>query len=76
MGLDTLQSRGDRAKLKWWYKLATLPEDQEWNINRYRKAINYLRICARSAVCAIKKNFFCYGRRYLERTCVWLWWLA
>ena len=19
MGLDTLQSRGDRAKLKWWY---------------------------------------------------------
>ena len=24
MGLDTLQSRRDRAKLKWWYKLATL----------------------------------------------------
>ena len=23
MGLDTLQSRTDRAKLKWWYKLAT-----------------------------------------------------
>ena len=21
MGLDTLQSRRDRAKLKWWYKL-------------------------------------------------------
>ena len=40
MCLDTLQSRRDRAKLKWWYKLATLPEDryrkqlfnQEWNI--------------------------------------------
>ena len=40
MGLDTLQSCRDRAKLKWWYKLATLPEDrypkqlfnQEWNI--------------------------------------------
>ena len=38
MGLDTLQSRRDRAKLKWWYKLATLPEhpkqlfNQEWNI--------------------------------------------
>ena len=39
MGLDTLQSRRDRAKLKWWYKIATLPEDrypkqlfnQEWN---------------------------------------------
>ena len=44
MGLDTLQSRRDRAKLKWWYKLATLPEDrypkqlfnQEWNIKPRR----------------------------------------
>ena len=27
MGLDTLQSHRDKAKLKWWYKLATLPED-------------------------------------------------
>ena len=27
MGLDTLQSRRDRAKLKWCYKLATLLED-------------------------------------------------
>ena len=39
----------DRAKLKWWYKLATLPDDrypkqlfnQEWNIKscrgRYRE---------------------------------------
>ena len=44
MGLDTLQSRKDRAKLKWWYKLATLPEDrypkqlfnQEWNIKPRR----------------------------------------
>ena len=25
---DTLQSRRDRAKLKWWYKLATLSEDR------------------------------------------------
>ena len=41
IGLDTLQNCRDRAKLKWWYKLATLPEDrypkqlfnQEWNIN-------------------------------------------
>ena len=39
-GLDTLQSHRDREKLKWWYKLVTLPEDrypkqlfnQEWNI--------------------------------------------
>ena len=44
MGLDTLQTRKDRAKLKWWYKLATLPEDrypkqlfnQEWNIKPHR----------------------------------------
>ena len=39
-GVDTLQSCRNRAKLKWWYKLATLPDDrylkqlfnQEWNI--------------------------------------------
>ena len=39
MGLETLKSRRNRAKLKWWYKLATLPEDrfpkqlfsQEWD---------------------------------------------
>ena len=44
MGLDTLQSRRDRAKLKWWYKLANLSEDrypkqlfnQEWNIKPRR----------------------------------------
>ena len=44
MGLDTLQSRRDRAKLKWWFKLATLPEhryskqlfNQEWNIKPHR----------------------------------------
>ena len=35
MGLETLRSRRDRAKLKWWYKLATMPEEklfsQEWD---------------------------------------------
>ena len=44
MGLDTLQSRMDRAKLKWWYKLDILPENrylkqlfnQEWNIKPRR----------------------------------------
>ena len=44
MGLDTLQNRRDRAKLKWWYKLATLPENrypkqlfnQKWNIKPRR----------------------------------------
>ena len=24
MGIDTLQSRRDRAKLKWWYKLVMI----------------------------------------------------
>ena len=28
MGVDTLQSCRDRAKLKRWYKLATLPDDR------------------------------------------------
>ena len=45
MALDTLQSCRDRVKLKWWYKLATLPEDryilkqlfnQEWTIKPRR----------------------------------------
>ena len=52
MGLDSLHSHRDRAKLKWWYKLATLPEDrypkqlfnQEWNIKpcrgRQRKVLS------------------------------------
>ena len=44
MGLETLQRRRDRAKLKWWYRLATFSEDrypkqlfnQEWNIKPRR----------------------------------------
>ena len=24
LGIDTLQSRMDKAKLKWWYKLVTI----------------------------------------------------
>ena len=39
MELETLKGRRDRAKFKWWYKLATMPEDrfpkqlfsQEWD---------------------------------------------
>ena len=53
MGLDTLHSRRDRAKLKWWYKLATLPEDrypkqmfnQEWNIKPRRG--RQRKVCSR-----------------------------
>ena len=44
MGLETLKSRWDKAKLKWWYKLATMPQDrypkqlfsQEWNVKPRR----------------------------------------
>ena len=50
MGLESLKGRRDRAKLKWWYKVASLPEDrypkqlfrQEWKTKprrgRRRKA--------------------------------------
>ena len=39
LGIDTLQGHRDKAKLKWWYKLVTMPEDrypkmlfsQDWN---------------------------------------------
>ena len=39
LGIDSLQCRRDKAKLKWWYKLVTMPEDrypkilfgQDWN---------------------------------------------
>ena len=44
MGLDSLQGRRDKAKLKWWYKVATMPEHrysrklfvQEWNVKPCR----------------------------------------
>ena len=44
MGLDSLQGRRDKAKLKWWYKVATMPERryprklfvQEWNVKPRR----------------------------------------
>ena len=40
MGLETLKSRRDRAKLRWWYKVCRLPDNrypkqllsQEWEI--------------------------------------------
>ena len=28
MGLESLRGRRDRAKLKWWYKLVSMPEDR------------------------------------------------
>ena len=44
LGIDTLQGRRDKAKLKWWYKFVTMPEDrypkklfsQDWNIKPLR----------------------------------------
>ena len=28
LGLETLKSRRDRAKLKWWYKVCRLPDNR------------------------------------------------
>ena len=44
MGLETLQGRRDKAKLKWWYNIAVMSGDryprklfsQEWNIKSRR----------------------------------------
>ena len=44
LGIDTLQGRREEAKLKWWYKLVTMPDDrypkklfsQDWNIKLRR----------------------------------------
>ena len=54
MGLETLKSRRDRAKLKWWYKLATMPEDrfpkqlfsQEWDqkLRRGKQRKTWVRV--------------------------------
>ena len=53
MGLDTLQSLRDRARLKWWYKLTTLPDgrypkqlfNHEWNIKPRRG--RQRKVCSR-----------------------------
>ena len=44
MDINTLHGRRDNAKLKWWYKLFTMPEDsypkmlfsKNWNIKSCR----------------------------------------
>ena len=44
MGLETLKSCRDKAKLKWWYKLASMPVrrysrqlfNQEWKVKPRR----------------------------------------
>ena len=28
MGIESLKGRRDRAKFKWWYKLASMPEER------------------------------------------------
>ena len=32
MGLEMVKSRRDKAKLKWWYKLATMPQDSSYSV--------------------------------------------
>ena len=41
MGLEYLQGHRDKAKFKWWYKLACMEGDKHphkhyWNINTWR----------------------------------------
>ena len=41
MGLETLKSRRDKAKLKWWYKLPSMSVrrycfNQEWKVKPRR----------------------------------------
>ena len=53
LSIDTLQGRRDKAKLKWWYKLVTMPEDrypkmlfsQDWNIKPRRG--RQRKVCSR-----------------------------
>ena len=47
MGLETLKSRRDKAKLKWWYKLVSMPVrryprqliNQEWKVKPRRESL-------------------------------------
>ena len=51
MGLDTLYFK-EQAKLKWWYKLVSMPEDrypkqlfsQEWNVDREKPGVEWRMI--------------------------------
>ena len=59
MWLDSLQGRRDKAKLKWWYKVATMPMHrysrklfvQEWNVKPRRGR-------QRKYWCKVVKKFF------------------
>ena len=49
MGLDSLQGRRDKAKLKSWYKVATMPEHQysfvqEWNVKPRRQRKHWCKV--------------------------------
>ena len=52
MGLDTLKNLRDRAMLKWWYKLATLPED------RYPKQLCMVLVCDCNCTYCIGNHFY------------------
>ena len=44
MGLDSLKSRRDKAKLKWWFKVSSMADErfpkqlfsQEWEVKPHR----------------------------------------
>ena len=67
MGLDSLQGRRDKAKLKWWYKVATMPEHrysrklfvQEWNVRprRGRQRKYWCKVVLFSSLCLDKAEW-------------------
>ena len=43
MGLETLKSRRDRAKLKWWYKVCRLPDNPNSCLGKGRQRKTWSR---------------------------------
>ena len=75
MGLDSLQGRRDKAKLKWWYKVATMPEHrysrklfvQEWNVKPRRGIYMYI---GKGSI-GVRLSTFCFLHWALIRQSGW-----
>ena len=52
MGLDSLQGRRDKAKLKWWYKVATMPEHRYSGKLFVQLTLLIITDCSRGAYCS------------------------
>ena len=51
MGLETLQGRRDKSKLRVWYKLASMSEDRKFTETFRSMLSNILRGISRNSVC-------------------------